>query len=384
MDYEEDGPYADGTFKTGLNYSTPDLASDNDVKLPNVVNFVALRETFLSEAPFVSRNNRSFWKKWIDSKQYINVLAATLFVASDCIGENGGLDLEKLYTIKNNVTIEKMSINIAEMMVMNKSRYSNSHDTLFRRLPELLCYMVVNALQSSNPRHARVYNSSRFRVILLDWIGELIGGLRLTDCRKDREWLFSDATDYTITINRPPPVRYPTQLRSLKRNKELGGTAVLASRSQSVEHLSTAISHFSIENSPLINLYMNLGKSKKEPKHVCPNAISINMTHVPGRPLMNLKEECMEVEGAFRERKFVDGQLAKTLKQSKVLRSKLLAEHEYQRKLMMQDIQKIRESYRIQLSILNNKQVSNKQILAAATGLEIVKNSMAFGEEHNT
>jgi hypothetical protein len=75
-----------------------------------------------------------------------------------------------------------MSMCIAEMLVTERKRNSNSHDNLFRRLPELLCYMLVNSLLSVSPRQARVFNSVQFREILLDWLGELIGGIRVSRC----------------------------------------------------------------------------------------------------------------------------------------------------------------------------------------------------------
>jgi hypothetical protein len=62
----DDFKFIDDTFQTGIDSV---VASDEDaLRLPDVVNFVALRETCLSEAPFVSRSNRKFWKKWMDSR----------------------------------------------------------------------------------------------------------------------------------------------------------------------------------------------------------------------------------------------------------------------------------------------------------------------------
>jgi len=49
------------------------------------VNFVALRETVLAEATFINPNNKSFWKKWIDSPQFNAILAALVIQAMDCL-----------------------------------------------------------------------------------------------------------------------------------------------------------------------------------------------------------------------------------------------------------------------------------------------------------
>ena len=96
MEIKVNSPGKEVTFKTGLDSSdsprapfSPRAASpSSELRLPPEVNFVALRETLLSEAPFVKRANRNFWKKWIDSKQYYNVLSSTLMIVADAVADN--------------------------------------------------------------------------------------------------------------------------------------------------------------------------------------------------------------------------------------------------------------------------------------------------------
>lgn len=199
------------TFKTGLDSTdspprsprsaSPSNNSSLDQRLPPEVNFVALRETFLSEAPFVRRANRNFWKKWIDSKQYYNILASSLMVVADSIADNGNVLMRRLYELKeDNPFLVRMARNISEIMVMDRSDNSRSHDSFFARLPELLCYMITNSLLSMAPKSSRVFYSVKFREILVDWVSELICGIRITNSKFDREWLFKDANDVPILV----------------------------------------------------------------------------------------------------------------------------------------------------------------------------------------
>ncbi len=404
--------YADNTFKTGYDDSVPTSFERVELKLPNVVNFVALRETFLSEAPFVTRTNRGFWKKWIDSKQYINVLAASLSFVSDCIGENGSVNMARLNDISDNFYMEQMSTNVSEMMLVNKSKHSGSLDLLFRKLPELLCYMIVNSLQSCSPRNARIYNSRGFREILLDWIGELIGGIRITNCRKDRDWLFSDANEATVVVtNGNMPLgsggvgtgtvgsrRSTPQQRGMTRNMSAsplnanatnntaastlpainnnlsGGESTssinTSQNSKSAPHLSCAVSQFSINNSPLINVYLNLGRGPRESPYACLHSVKVKLTHLPDRPITTIRPETLLTEGKFREVKVMDDyQLRQAMRQSVTNRRSILSQHEASKKSTQEDIKRLRESFNMQMTALSSggaKQLTNKQLLAAA------------------
>ncbi|RYH05093.1 hypothetical protein EON65_45675 [archaeon] len=223
-------PEVNEIFKTGIEFPHITIPSptfrtlgpltpgDQDLyKLPPVVNFVALRETFLSEAPFVKRTNRSFWKKWIDSKQYTQSFAVLLRFITNCINDNGAINVGRLYDVEDNILIDKLSSNVAEMLTLERDylRPSAAHDILFSRLPEVLAYMIINSLLSTLPKLARVYYSGQFRELLLDWLSELIGGVRLTHPRTDRDWLFHDANDIGIVL---------VNQGSMRQNRLPGGT----------------------------------------------------------------------------------------------------------------------------------------------------------------
>jgi hypothetical protein len=92
---ETEFKYIDDTFQTGIDSNVP--LEEDALRLPDVVNFVALRETCLSEAPFVSRSSRRFWKKWMDSSHYITILCSTLKILSGTINDVGSVDARALY-----------------------------------------------------------------------------------------------------------------------------------------------------------------------------------------------------------------------------------------------------------------------------------------------
>jgi hypothetical protein len=60
--------------------------------------------------------------------------------------------------------------------------------------------MTVNSLQSSIPRLNRIFNSYRFRELLLEWMGELLGGVKVSEFNKNKTWLFADAIDASIVV----------------------------------------------------------------------------------------------------------------------------------------------------------------------------------------
>ena len=379
MDYP-DHLYPDDTFKTGfdLEYN----ATDRELKLPNVVNFVALRETFLSEAPFINIKNRYFWKKWIDSKQYVNVFAASLSFISDCFNENGSLNMNRMNDVNGNFYIEQMATSISEMILMNKSRNKNSYDLLFRKLPELLCYMIVNSLQSCFPRHSRIHNSKRFREILLDWIGEMIGGMRMTDCRKDRDWLFADANEAAVMIDnygyetRHEDLNSTGSPNSRKRSSTLrsAGANVLnrtdststmnkSSSLPALNSLSSAVSRYHIKNSPLIDIYLNVGRS--EP-YLCQHSSYVNLSHIPNRPVTTIKTDGLVREGKFREKKILDDQLKQSMKLSSQNRKSILNLQDKTKRSTADEMRRLRQSYKLQMSMLGSGKATNKQLLQVA------------------
>lgn len=431
----EDYPYKDHTFKTGTGYFEPqsprEYGYDSPVeplKLPESVNYVALRETCLSEAPFVNKTNRLFWKKWMDSSQYITILAASLKLVSSCINDLGSVNTWTLYDVAGNPIMEQMSVCIAEMLVMDRSRFSHSHDILFRRLPELLCYMIVGSLHASAGKHGRLYNSIRFREVMLDWLSELIGGIRITNCIRDREWLFIDANDVSVLVTHNPPNRSAPQsrqqeLQQSSRSKthtqsqrrkgrrhasheahaedsqSLQDGDSLARSGNSIANSSTtgsqgsrlpvihqsmskctsepafgsqgaAVSTFIVENSPLVNMYMNLGRNDSDSGYLCPNPCKVLLSHLPGRPLTSMQPDALLLPGAFREKKIQPQQFQDIMRESGTRRRKIMHQLRESRVTLRQDLQRTQEAYRVQLALLNKKPVSNKQLLAAASAVK--------------
>lgn len=440
----------DGTFKTAVDIASSSSPrrtvvindADDIYKLPPVVNFVALRETFLSEAPFVKRTNRMFWKKWIDSKQYGNALAVSLRFITGCISDNGAVNVGKLYAIDGNLLVERLSSNISEMLTLERDylRHTSAHDVLFTKLPEVLAYMIINSLLGSLPKLARVYYSAQFRELLLDWLNEVIGGLRITNCRKDREWLFSDATEMNIvvlnqnriTANRTPsspsnkasspshrssvasiapslaPSMAPSPSMSPKATSRkvsirVPGEPVVPDpsmpkmynavqaaqqeerykRDNDMSRYSRATSCFVLENSPLVKMYLNGGRAIED-RFQCQHPLKISMSHVPDRPLISMQPETITKEGTFREKKMDRKHLNQVIRHSTTHREQILKELAAKDHELKRDLTRMKHAYQIQLDILNKKPVTQKQLLAAATAIETAKIVANAANDDNT
>lgn len=88
---------------------------EKEVKLPMVISQAALRETLFVEAPFVTKNNKAFWRKMLDSKIFYNILAASYTFIVQCIAENGNVILDKLNDIQDSYLIHNIASNVTEM-----------------------------------------------------------------------------------------------------------------------------------------------------------------------------------------------------------------------------------------------------------------------------
>jgi hypothetical protein len=355
--------YMDNTFKTGLVPGEYDNYQENldgsDLKLPTSVNFVALRETVLAEAPFVKRHNKAFWKKWIDSKQFINVLAASQLFISDCLGDTGILDLKKIRDISEvNHNISAMSINIAELILLSKPKYGNSQDTLFLRLPEIICFMTVSCLQSSIPKFSRIFNAVKFREVLLDWLVEMFGGMCITDTRKDKEWIFNEAVETTILV-----IDSATKDIATDHNEKDDD-----SPSKRYAHLSSAVSKYSMEHSPIMDVYLNMGRSRSSP-HVCLTPMKTYLSSQPLKPINTMRPESLIMQGAYRERKVLPEQYKRNIKNTLLVQKELTAAHQLQKKLLMRDMKKLKEIHRIKLKVLSNNEASPGELLTMAKAL---------------
>lgn len=158
-----------------------------NVKLPSTVNVVALRETLLSEAPFITRGNKSFWRRMMDNKNYTTLLSAGYTFLSHCIEENGTVNVDRLRDIKQSPYIFMIAANVTEIIYNSKTL---DRDIFFSKLPEIVTFQLISALHTTTPRHHRLYNSKKFRAVILDWCTELFIGIRPCNTQSGREWLF--------------------------------------------------------------------------------------------------------------------------------------------------------------------------------------------------
>jgi hypothetical protein len=213
---ETDGIDTGGSYDGGVSYDprngTNDpsfdeakrtlLANNGKLKLPHTINHIALRESFLSEAPFVVTTNRPFWRKMIDNVHFQDMLTYTYYFISSCISETTVVDTVKLASAKETSYIKEITTDLAQlyMTIPLKER-----DMFLPKCPEILAYLLVNAMRTAIPKHHRLMGMCQFREILLDWCTELIAGLRLTNCRLNREWFFSDAIEGPILTH---PIKY--------------------------------------------------------------------------------------------------------------------------------------------------------------------------------
>lgn len=433
----------------------------DDLKLPNVVNFVALRETFLSEAPFIKRNNRGYWKRWIDSKQYINMLAASLRIICDAITDTGSILMQRLYQIDDsNDFIVKMAMCLSEMLVMDRLKPSRSMDNFTYRLPELLVYMIINAMQSLAPKLSRIFFSVKFREVLLDWLNELIGGVRITTSRFDKEWLFKDANDVAVVVlngnsttnntnNNPQQAemgqsaaRTMDFLKSFKHKKNssailgstlgrtagegvdeeqgnsntarsrgistarssmtmgsassapstsnapVGGTAMTSS-SRSLPPIQSrfgaAKSVYTLDNSPLVRIAMNLNRNMLEPPYNCSHSLKMTLSQVPEREILPMQPECLIKAAKHREKRIDSDYLQQSVRQAMKQRSRIEKQVEQDKRDLARDNARLRLALKLQLELIEKKQKkiepTQQEELAAANAMGKVRFSAA---ESNT
>ena len=167
-----------------------DSFDPSDVKLPITINIVAVRETLFADAPFISKNNKAFWRRMVDSKQFMQILSASYNFLSQCVSDSGAVLVDRLNNVQQSPLVGLIATSLTDIFYSFKRL---DRDILLSRLPEVVHFMVLQALQTALPRHHRLYSSVRFREIMLDWCTELIWGMRTTNCRANREWLFHDA-----------------------------------------------------------------------------------------------------------------------------------------------------------------------------------------------
>jgi hypothetical protein len=324
------------TFKTevplAFEKSTKNLFDPDAVRPPPSVNLVALRESFLSEAPFVSSSNRMFWRRMVDGKCFQQLLWSSFSIISDCVAENSAVDIEKLNNVSDTPLVGKMSSNLAEMYYVIKLR---ERELFFLRLPEVLSFMVVSAMRTSIPKHHRLCQSTRFREILLDWYCEMLGGLRFSNCRTNREWFFADLSDAPILF-----VTHALPPAGLARPHKLPP--------------GVAVSKHQIALSPLINMYTGDSKAR-----IAELAVNMTLSYSSNRPLTTLPIVPSITPGRVRQETIDYAKMRRTLKQAQVTRKKILNDHEDGVKQMHRDIRKFKVKLDKTLSALNETSAQN-------------------------
>ena len=232
------------------------LANNGKLKLPHTISHIALRESFLSEAPFVVTTNRNFWRRMIDNIYFQDMLCYTYYFIVSCISDTAVVDLDKLAAAKETSYIKDVTTDIAQiyMTIPRKER-----DTFLPRCPEILAYLLINAMRTAVPKHNRLMGMCQFREILLDWCTELISGIRLTNCRRDREWLFTDAIEGPIL------------------------THPILSKTGDDEPPCVAKRKVLINRSPLIDMFC---EPMKLPRQEKPRQFTIS--HIPSRPILSM------------------------------------------------------------------------------------------------
>ena len=253
-------------------------------KIPAAVNFIALRESLLSEAPFIKAGSKGTWRRLIDGAPFQNMLGCVYSILERNISHSGALDVGSMRSMEN-MELFVMGKNFSDMFY----KYSrHDRDAFLPKLPETLTYMVVNCLHTGNSKHYRMYNSFRFREILLDLFAELTGGLRLTDSRAGRDWLFADCADVPIFLKKQDDKFAPNPA------------------------VSSASSRFPLQNSPLIARYMGPHLADTYADSL---GVTMTLGHLPERPLLTLREELEEKckIGKPRHKKFNSIMCQKTL-----------------------------------------------------------------------
>lgn len=373
------GSVQSGFFKTqvqfeetkplsGLNeFSKNKPIDSNDVRLPQTCNFIALRETLLSEAPFISRSSRLFWRKMLDEPQFKTLMAASYHVVSQCVADNGCVNVDRLSDMNASEYTSIMGKSLSEM-IFNIRR--QDRDILFHRLPELLVFMCVNALHTVTPKHHRVYNSFKFRDLILDWTTELISGIRPTNTRTGREWLYQDCSENTIILTKDT-IR--TNIEESKAKKKLKALTTNALQGGTYLDERSSRTNFLLEYSPLVNKYLDIHSVVNGPRQKSLNALKMTLSHAPYRPLLTLNENGQTAPSTLKSKKSDFEVERKEMKKSMSRSKKVMKDFENGKLEYKDDLNKMRDALKTHLAVLSNKKVSKKQLLAAMTNVLDIK-----------
>lgn len=280
----------------------------SDVKLPGTCNIVALRESFLSEAPFITRTNKSNWRKWLGTKEYQAMMSTLYHYTVSAISENGHINVDRFNVIRDSTLVNLISNSMAKLIF---DLTVLERDILFIKLPEALTFMIVSALHSSLPKHHRIYNSIKFRTLLLDWFAELICGIRPCNLKTSREWIFADAIETTVVVTDTNSSKLLLNTIGYKNKVKLETMKQPMYKGAFLD-INSSRTSYALGYSPLIATYMNsfdnnfndTAELKDRPKKYDPNVLKITLTHPPVRPLVTtIQNQNIIKHGKCREKK---------------------------------------------------------------------------------
>ena len=377
--------------------------------LPNVVNVVALRETLLSDAPFITRGNKSFWRRMLDTRQYLDLTAAAFNYVSSVISESGAVDVNKLRgkEFLDSLHMRVMATSLCEIIYNHKT---SERDLFFPKISETMTFMIVSSLHTSQPRHHRLFNSKKFRELILDWTSELVTGVRPCNTSAGKEWILVDATDIPVHFvdnvaskleakrtKRLQDIRIqeeekastmsmlkskstsalsygddddnnPNNTGNLKEGSiatsESSGGGVFSRRTAIIEQ-SSSRAFFLFNNSPLVTTYIDMHATPSEiPRQLSANALKITLSHLPNRPLMTLNPEVGVIkDGKSRDFK-VDRTFEKqSLRLTKVRRRQVLENLTTIKSTYNDDIIKMRELTNKLVNMMERKVKAQRKIL---------------------
>lgn len=298
------------------------------LRLPSVINLVALKESLLSEAPFIVEGNKSFWRRMLNNKNFHEILCYTYYFIASCISDMAVVDLEKLANAKQAEYIKELPVHLTTMHMTISLK---ERDALFNRFPEALTYLLLNAMRVAVPKHARLYGVSSFREILLGWCTEIIYGMRLTNTRVGREWLFRDAIDGLIMTN--PPTEY---------NPNVSAPTGCVKR------------RIEIKNSPLVEMFISPMKLPSTEK-----PLILTLSEIPSKDLVTLMEDDgrrSHIAKVVKKRMDVvdHNTVNETLSRVNKSRRNRLDTLRRSKTDLMRDMSKMRESLSLDLLILKN------------------------------
>ena len=333
VDFEDDDDLA-SQAKSSLN---------SQLCLPNGYDVVAVRETLLSEAPFVKRGSRAFWRRMMDTPEFVGTVLNMYHHVLGVISDSGVIHMEKLEELQDSPLIETISNHFANMYF---GMTQHERDIFLPKLPELLLFMVINALQAALPKHQRMYMSCRFREIILDWSGELFCGIRPSDSRVGRAWMFDDCNDSAV-------------MTASHSNQFLAALDGTVTRKTKVSHhpLSAARSYFNFDHSPLIGMYIE----RNNPGALqIKNKLRVTLSHFPSRPLVTLQTGLRKTV-RLRERHTDEKRIKQTIRRGNNSRKEMMENYDAARNSYKRDTHRIQEALKYKLAELSGKKLSQKE-----------------------